>query len=256
MNASEREFLIFEPNFDTSSSSEDDESINKSTLRGRAQRFTPQFDAIVDRRQTEFSFDQCTVSLQWTIAGRLWDSSVCLLRHLLRFRTDWTSVRVLELGAGVGLVSCVLARRGAHVVATDLGDALPLLRRNAAQNGSLVTVEELAWSVERAPEADVFNVDWDYIIAADCLLPYDPPLLFALAATLKFVTDRAPAATVLLVFEERFNVQPFFDVVDRDFVVEHVPIDDWQEPEGDVDSTREPAIKLTRMHRRALTIVQ
>jgi predicted nicotinamide N-methyase len=247
MNDDEQNLLFFEPNFDSSSDSDSEEKDGRPRLRGRAQRFTPQFDAIVNRRETSFSFDACTVELQWTIAGRLWDSSVCLLRHLLRVRDDWHGVRVLELGAGVGLVSCVLAKRGATVVATDLGDALPLLTRNAAANASAVQVAELAWSADRAPEPSFLNVSWDYIIAADCLLPYDPPLLFALAGTLRFLTDAAPSATVLLVFEERFNVQPFFDVVDREFLVEHVPIDDWQSADA---AEREPAIKLSRMHRR------
>ncbi len=44
--------------------------------------------------------------------------------------------RAVELGAGCGLVSCVLARLGAHVTATDMADNLPLLRENLRANGA------------------------------------------------------------------------------------------------------------------------
>ena len=42
--------------------------------------------------------------------------------------------RAVELGAGCGLVSCVLARLGAHVTATDMEGNLPLLRHNLSAN--------------------------------------------------------------------------------------------------------------------------
>jgi len=48
--------------------------------------------------------------------------------------TFFKGKRVLELGAGLGLVGMSLAKKGARVVATDRGEVLGLLRRNIAEN--------------------------------------------------------------------------------------------------------------------------
>ena len=97
----------------------------------------------------------------------LWDAAVALTM-ILQTQRSWVGVRVIELGAGVGLTSMVLvsatlglmiyftriitfisqARLGAVVTATELGIATELLRKNANENepyaGSLV-VRELDW---------------------------------------------------------------------------------------------------------------
>lgn len=46
----------------------------------------------------------------------------------------WISARVVELGAGTGLVGMLLARLGASVVLTDLKEMLPLLQDNVDAN--------------------------------------------------------------------------------------------------------------------------
>lgn len=71
-------------------------------------------------------------------ASTVWDSSIVLSKHLeclgpSRLRGK----RVVELGAGCGLVSVVCSRLGADCVATDLEDNLPLLEDNCTSNGAL-----------------------------------------------------------------------------------------------------------------------
>ena len=70
----------------------------------------------------------------------------CALALALQLRADIADApvapRVLELGAGVGVVGLVAARSGARVVCTDLADVCPLLRRNVARE---CAVAPLRW---------------------------------------------------------------------------------------------------------------
>ena len=80
---------------------------------------------------------------------------------------DVGGLRVLELGAGLGLPSLAAALGGADVLATDWADdAVALLRENAARNGIALRVECIRWDdaglvVEAAP--------WDMVLGADLL---------------------------------------------------------------------------------------
>ena len=71
-------------------------------------------------------------------ASTVWDSSIVLSKYLeRRFGAGPAALsgrRAVELGAGCGLVSCVLARLGADVTATDMEPNLPLLRDNLRAN--------------------------------------------------------------------------------------------------------------------------
>ncbi len=94
-----------------------------------------------------------------------WPSSLALAEHVATL--DLAGRRVLELGCGLGLPSVVAARRGAVAVATDwAGDAIALLERNAARNGTKVTAVTADW---REPERFVALGPFDLVIAADVL---------------------------------------------------------------------------------------
>ena len=71
-------------------------------------------------------------------ASTVWDSSIVLSKFLeRRFGAGPAALsgrRAVELGAGCGLVSCVLARLGADVTATDMEPNLTLLRDNLRAN--------------------------------------------------------------------------------------------------------------------------
>ncbi len=108
-----------------------------------------------------------------TVGAILWDGSA----HLAQWLCDNASVvqgkTVLELGAGVGLVSIVAALLGASsCCATDMPHVLPLLSRNVASNGvaAQVCVTPFKWGVDRAPVTGV-----DVVLAADCV--YSPQLV-------------------------------------------------------------------------------
>lgn len=70
------------------------------------------------------------------MGGELWASSVVLLKYLESQvpSPSLRDVRVLEIGAGLGLVGIAMALEGAHVTATDLPAVMPALIRNAKAN--------------------------------------------------------------------------------------------------------------------------
>ena len=64
------------------------------------------------------------------ICGRVWDGALALSRWLRR--QDLRGASIVELGSGCGVCGLGAAAQGARVVMTDLPEALPLLRLNAA----------------------------------------------------------------------------------------------------------------------------
>ena len=108
----------------------------------------------------------------------LWSGSVVLATLLRRRAASWglgSGSSVLELGAGLGLVSVTASCLGASVVATD-GDAavLPMMRRNLLRNlgGSdgEVAVRQLWWGDARAARA---LGTFDFIVGSDLVYGTD-----------------------------------------------------------------------------------
>ena len=119
----------------------------------------------------------------------------------------WQGKRCLELGSGCGLVSCVLAKLGARVLATDKSIVLSHLEDNLEANQVLATrsdygssttsmaaagevlVQELNWG----PIASHPQAPFQVVIAAACL--YVPKTVPILLQTLWLMS--APETTVL-----------------------------------------------------------
>ena len=95
--------------------------------------------------------------------AELWPSGVALAEHVAA--RDVRGLRVLELGAGLGLPSLAAALRGADVLATDWAeDAVALLRANAERNRIGLRAELVRWD-----EPARFGTGWDFVLAADVL---------------------------------------------------------------------------------------
>lgn len=91
--------------------------------------------------------------------AELWPAATALAEAL----PGMAGMRVVELGCGLGVPSLVAARKGADVTATDwAGDAIGLLRENAARNGIALRAEVRDW---REPWDERF----DLALAADVL---------------------------------------------------------------------------------------
>jgi predicted nicotinamide N-methyase len=131
--------------------------------------------------------------------AELWPSGLALARHVAALRVS--GLRVVELGAGLGLPSLAAALAGARVLATDWApDAVPLLERNAAANGIELEVERVAWT---SPDALLARAPFDLALAADVLYErrnVEPLLaLLSMLAPEGLVADpRRPAAAEFL----------------------------------------------------------
>jgi len=94
-------------------------------------------------------------------------------------RHRFVGCRVVELGAGPGLLGLLLAKWGARqVVITDKDSVLPLIRKNVELNGlgdtqrrGQVEVAELEWGKQGYVEAltSISQDPVDWVLAADCL---------------------------------------------------------------------------------------
>ena len=131
--------------------------------------------------------------------AELWPSGLALARHVAALALP--GLRVVELGAGLGLPSLAAALAGARVLATDWApDAVALLRRNAAANGIELEVERVSWA---EPDVLLARGLFDVALAADVLYERRNvetlvALLPRLAAQALVADPRRPAAAEFL----------------------------------------------------------
>ncbi|KAJ8260183.1 hypothetical protein GJAV_G00178030 [Gymnothorax javanicus] len=88
------------------------------------------------------------------VAAPVWDAALFLCRYLDHL--DLKGKRVIELGAGTGIVGILAARLGAEVTLTDLPHAVPQLQKNVSANMPpsgwpcvAPTVCSLSWGLEQ-----------------------------------------------------------------------------------------------------------
>jgi predicted nicotinamide N-methyase len=97
--------------------------------------------------------------------AELWPSGVALAAHIGALGLE--GLRVVELGAGLGLPSLAAALRGADVLATDWAeDAVALLQANAARNHVPLRTAVVRWD---EPAQLLREAPWDVVLAADVL---------------------------------------------------------------------------------------
>ncbi|OWZ23119.1 Protein N-lysine methyltransferase METTL21A isoform X1 [Phytophthora megakarya] len=139
----------------------------------------------------------------------VWDAALLLADYLQTQASDNTikfhGKKVVELGAGVGLVGMTLAVLGARVVLTDQEYALPLLRKNVAvnfENKAVVpTVEECQWGESCKTEGllATWKKNTDVVVFSDVL--YHASAFLLLIKTLHELVS--PTTDVFFSFETR-----------------------------------------------------
>ncbi|XP_068647017.1 uncharacterized protein [Aristolochia californica] len=159
----------------------------------------------------------------------MWDSGVVLAKFLEHaVETGMLLLRgkkVVELGAGCGLVGCIAALLGAQVILTDLPDRLKLLKKNVEANveqgyapGS-ATVAELEWGDDPDCKLTEPMPDFDVI--------YSEGAVTDLLATLQQLSSIH--TTIFLAGELRNDVvlEYFLELALQDFEVGHVDQTFW-----------------------------
>lgn len=100
------------------------------------------FDPLLDRYAARYPSDTDMIPYYAT----LWPSALALARYIAALPMELESLRVIELGCGLGLPSVVAALRGADVLATDFHpDNEPYVVRNAELNGVSLRYRTARW---------------------------------------------------------------------------------------------------------------
>ncbi|KAH8693715.1 putative methyltransferase-domain-containing protein [Talaromyces proteolyticus] len=162
------------------------------------------------------------------IARHIWDAAlaavICLqsaitnspsselqkLQSRFQHGTNKT-LRVVELGAGCGIVGIALAQMQPRsaVILTDLPEVNDIVSRNMRlahlAAGSSVEFQVLDWD---EPHGDVFADGLDLILVSDCT--YNADSLPALVLVLSHATRRSPDALVLVSLKRRHDSEAVF----------------------------------------------
>ena len=136
------------------------------------------YDAVMEERCSELLAER---PAYW---AQVWPSAVAAGSRLLREPSMVEGKRVLELGAGLGLVSTCAALAGAQaVVATDREvDAVTFAAANAAENGvgDIVCAQVLDWSSSPAATAtEGDDTMYDVVLGSDIVYDESAPVLLA-----------------------------------------------------------------------------
>ncbi|XP_040889302.1 EEF1A lysine methyltransferase 3-like [Toxotes jaculatrix] len=164
------------------------------------------------------------------VAAPVWEAALHLCRYLEEQSVELGGKRIIELGAGTGVVGILAARLGAAVTLTDLPLALPQLQANVSANmppsgwPSLPpTVLPLSWGEDHMN----FPSDWDLVLCADIIyLPETYPLL---VETLTHLCKNGAVAYFSSKMRKEHGTPGFYDeCLPSRFKVELVHRDDKQ----------------------------
>ncbi|KAM6178926.1 protein-lysine methyltransferase METTL21C [Rhynchocyon petersi] len=138
----------------------------------------------------------------------VWPGAVALCQYLEEHTEELNlrDAKVLEIGAGPGLVSIVASILGAQVTATDLPDVLGNLQYNLLKNTlqcavHLPDVKELVWGEDLEQNFPKSTFYYDYLLASDVV--YHHYSLDKLLATMVYLCQ--PGTVLLWANKFRFS---------------------------------------------------
>ncbi|XP_053313678.1 EEF1A lysine methyltransferase 3 [Spea bombifrons] len=158
------------------------------------------------------------------VAAPVWDAALNLCSYIEEQKLNFKGKKVIELGAGTGIVGILVSLLGGDVTVTDLPHTLPQIEKNVLANvppNQIPRVCALSWGLDQ----EQFPQDFDYIIGADIVyLKETYPLLIQ---TLQHLCG--PHTTVLLsskMRQEHGTVAFFQNVLPQHFALELVQRDE------------------------------
>ncbi|XP_078676468.1 protein-lysine methyltransferase METTL21E-like [Branchiostoma floridae x Branchiostoma belcheri] len=157
------------------------------------------------------------------IGKRVWPSAVDLCHFLQKGEFPMQDKKVLELGAGIGLVGIVASLLGADVTLTDLPNIVGNMEENVRANTKEgckypPKVRPLVWGRNlhkiKGPKE---GVHYDYVIGTDVI--YIEEVFHDLSVTLRHFCD--PRTTVLLGchFRVKSRDLKFIELFKKDFKI-------------------------------------
>ncbi|XP_037384522.1 protein-lysine methyltransferase METTL21C [Talpa occidentalis] len=193
-----------------------DSSTAGTSLRS-LQKFVPTHAASYTQEDYEFAGEKIVLQESLENLGALvWPAAVALCRYLEEHAEELNlqDAKILEIGAGPGLVSIVASILGAEVTATDMPDILGNLQYNLLRNtltraAHLPDVRELVWGEGLEQHFPRAACHYDYVLASDVV--YHHHCLQPLLATMAHLCR---PATVLL-WANKFRHSTDYEFLDK-----------------------------------------
>ncbi|XP_033722271.1 EEF1A lysine methyltransferase 3 [Tursiops truncatus] len=141
------------------------------------------------------------------VAAHVWDAALSLCNYFESQNVDFRGKKVIELGAGTGIVGILAALQGGDVTITDLPLVLEQIQGNVQANvpaGGRAQVRALSWGIDQ----HVFPGDYDLVLGADIV--YLEPTFPLLLGTLQHLCG--PHGTIYLAskMREEHGTESFF----------------------------------------------
>ncbi|XP_072329522.1 EEF1A lysine methyltransferase 3-like [Scyliorhinus torazame] len=119
------------------------------------------------------------ISCRLGFGSSVWEAALGLCQYFEKEGIRFTDKKVIELGAGTGIVSILAALLGGDVTITDQPKLLNRIERNVSFNipssfKPQVKVRALRWGLDNS----LFPSDYDYILCSDIMyFHYNIPLI-------------------------------------------------------------------------------
>jgi ribosomal protein L11 methylase PrmA len=152
-------------------------------------------------------------------------------------RAHLSNKRVIELGAGTGVVGIMAGYLGATAYITDYDSLVPLMAYNIERNQALlntgsgkVTARALCWGTQHFELTNDILAP-DFLVLANCI--YYESSLEPLLETVLALTINGTAKTILLAcYEERTKeirglISRWHTLIEQYFTVEDIPSDQY-----------------------------
>ncbi|KAH6891397.1 putative methyltransferase-domain-containing protein [Thelonectria olida] len=157
--------------------------------------------------------------------GQTWPAGMLLAKHMLRYHRDRVeNARILELGAGGGLVGLAVAlecKLQNPMLVTDQLQMLELMQHNIKLNQLERKAQAMILNWGEPLPAAVLEQKPDVILAGECV--YFEPAFPLLMATLKDLLELNPAAVVYFCFKKRRRADMnFVKMAKKAFLVEEI----------------------------------